>query len=70
MKGDLFEIRQRDQLEFLLLINLPEEAGVVEAGAEDFLVTLANEAVGIAIGVSDGDEFGSESAIGSLRMEK
>ena len=47
----------------LLLIGIPEKAGVVEAGAKDGFVAVDNQTLGIAIGIADRDELRREIAI-------
>ncbi len=42
--------------EFLLLIDVPEEAGVVEAGFEDAFIAALDQALGIAAGIHHRDE--------------
>ena len=51
------------------LVGVPEETGIVEAGAEDTLVAVADEAVGIAVGVQDGEEVRRELAVGVFERE-
>src|SRR3954451_3577136 len=48
LKSDIAQILDTI-LQFLLLIRIPEEAGIVEARAQHALVALANETVGIAV---------------------
>ncbi len=57
-------IAQRD-----LLIGVPEEAGIVEAGAQDAFVAVANEAVGIAVGVEHGEKVRQQLPVGVLDRE-
>ena len=57
-------IAQRD-----LLIGLPEKARIVEAGAQHALVAVANEAVGIAVGVEHGEEMRQQLAVGIFQRE-
>ncbi len=59
LEGDVLQVVEPG-LEFLLLILFEEEAGVVEAGAQDALVAVADQAVGVGVGVHDGDEVGRE----------
>ena len=64
LKGDVGKIEYALG-EFLLLIGVPEKPRIVEAGAQYAFVAVANQSVGIAIRVSDGDELGASSPSGS-----
>ena len=68
LEGDVGEIRLAIG-ECFLLVGIPEEARVVEAGAQDALVAAAHEAFGVASDVHDGDERGGQFAIGVLHRE-
>ena len=57
-------IAQRD-----LLVGVPEEARVVEAGTQDALVAVANQAVGIAVGIEHGEEVRQQVALGVFERE-
>src|SRR3954466_2879698 len=50
-------------LQGMFLINVPEEAGVIEARAQDALITVTDQAVGVLVGVDDGEKVGRECAI-------
>ncbi len=52
-----------------LLIGVPEEAGVVEAGAQHALVAVANQAIGIAAGVEHGEKMRQQLAVGIFQRE-
>ena len=60
----LHALAQRD-----LLIGLPEEARVVEAGAQHALIAMTNEAVGIAVGVEHGEEMRQQLAVGIFQRK-
>ena len=63
LEGHVLE--PRDPLaQRMLLVGLPEEAGVVEAGPQHALVAVANEAVGIAVGVQHSQKVRRELALG------
>ncbi len=52
-----------------LLVGFPEEAGVVEAGAQHALVAVADEPVGIAVGVQHGEEVRQQLAARIFQRE-
>ena len=56
LEGDVGEIVHAVG-ELLFLIGVPEEAGVVEAGAQHAFIAVTDQALGIAIGVGDRDEL-------------
>ncbi len=58
-------------LEGELLIGVPEEARVVEAGAQDALIAVAHDgfAFGVGDGVEHGEEVGRELAVGVFHRE-
>ena len=68
LEGDRLQhldaVAQRD-----LLIGVPEEARVVEAGAQHALVAVADQAVGIAVGVQHGEEVRQQLAVGVFERE-
>ena len=68
LKGDVRQIGYAVG-QLLLLIGVPEEAGVVEAGAQHALVAAAHQAFGIAIGVHHRDELRRELAVGVFHRE-
>ena len=68
VEGDVFKVV--DALgEGFLLVDFPEEAGVVEAGFEDAFIALADEALAVGLHVHDGDEVGGHGAVGALEGE-
>ena len=69
LKGDLCKILDAIG-ERLLLIDVPEEAGVVEAGAQDSFVAVPDQAFGIAVGIHDRDEMRREQVAGCGSTEK
>ena len=48
----------------MLLVSLPEEAGVVEACPQHALVAVPDDAVGIAVGIQHGQKMRREVAPG------
>ena len=55
--------------ERVLLVYLPEETCVVEAGSQNALVAMPDDSVWIAIGVQHGEEVGQQPAICILDRE-
>ena len=55
--------------QLLLLVGLPEEARVVEAGAQHALIAAADEALGIGVDVHHRDELRRELAVGVFHRE-
>ena len=55
--------------ELLVLIHVPEKTGIVEAGFRNALVTLLDQAFGIAAGVHDGDKVRSKFARSRFHRE-
>ena len=55
--------------QLLLLVGFPEEAGVVEAGAQHALVAAAHEALGVGVDVHHRHELRRQLALGVLHRE-
>ena len=52
-----------------LLIGLPEETGIIEAGAKHALIAVTDQSVGVAVGVKYGKEMRSQLSICILQGE-
>ena len=62
MEGDVFQVRNTI-LKLLLLIDLPEETGVVEPGSQDSFIAVPDQAIGVGIGIHGGDEVWRKMAL-------